>query len=177
MNLLQCPFCGKEIEDDSFYCDQCGEELKICPSGHGFKQGKRCNKCGTELVEAKSAADNQAPPVVTPPTTTSQPQSTEKRPQITDTVQTPPAEVENVPPQQSDAPEKTIRPTAAPVEPKYLVSNAVNARLELKNGAIIGRRAGDYTNVFGNQGYVSGTHARLQKNVSGVWEIVDLDSS
>ncbi|MCL2154612.1 MAG: FHA domain-containing protein, partial [Leptospirales bacterium] len=64
-----------------------------------------------------------------------------------------------------------------PAEPKYLISDTLNARLELRNGAIIGRKTGDYINVFGNQDYVSRTHARLQKNDAGDWEIVDLDSA
>ena len=127
MDLVKCPFCNKEIEKYFFYCDQCGEELKVCPSGHGFKKGKICSECGTKLVEAKN---HQA----------QQPQTMEAK-------------------------------------PKYLVSAALNARLELKNGAIIGRKAGDYINVFGNQDYVSRTHARVQKNDAGVWEIVDLDSA
>jgi hypothetical protein len=173
MNLLKCPFCGEEIENDSFYCDQCGEELKVCPSGHGFKKGKICSECGTKLVEAKNAAGNQPQPAAaTPPPSQAQAQATNVRPQSTITM--PPVEVENVSPKQAEAVEKTVRPAA---EPKYLVSTALNARLELKNGAIIGRKTGDYVNVFGNQGYVSGTHARVQKNAAGAWEIVDLDSS
>jgi len=149
MNTVKCPFCGKEIENDSFYCDQCGEELKTCPSGHGFKKGKICNECGTRLVEAKNVPQQQETLV----------------------------EARNVPQQQTETVEKTYRPTVDPAEPRYLVSNTLNARFELKNGAIIGRTTGDYVNVFGKQGYVSRTHARVQKNDAGAWEIVDLDSA
>ena len=127
MNTVNCPFCSKEIENDSFYCDQCGQELRVCPS-HGFKKGKICSECGTKLVEAKNVADNQTQPTVVG-------------------------------------------------EPRYLISNALNAKLELKNGAVIGRTSGDYINVFANQVYVSRTHARLQKNSAGAWEIVDLESA
>ena len=177
MDLVKCPFCDKEIESDSFYCDLCGKELKICPNGHGFRKGNKCSKCGEELVEAKSATDHPVQPVGTPPPVTPQPQTTD-RPQATQFVNPPPpAPVGNISPPSPGEPERTIRPTAAPAEPKHLVSNALNARLALRDGAIIGRRAGDYVNVFGNQGYVSGTNARLQKNASGAWEIVDLDST
>ena len=180
MNLLKCPFCGEEIENDSFYCDQCGEELKVCPSGHGFKKGKICSECGTKLVEAKNAAGNQPQPVANTQSqpvsaTPTPPQATDTRPQLPNTI--PSVDVENVPPKQAETAEKTVRPTTASVEPKYLVSTALNARLELKNGAVIGRKTGDYVNLFGSQGYVSGTHARVQKNAAGAWEIVDLDSS
>lgn len=129
MELLRCPFCDKEIESDSFYCDQCGQELRICSHGHGFKKGKICTECGNPLTAAKDAAS----PVV--------------------------------------------RPDVQPIEPKFLVNNALNARLQLLDGAVIGRRAGNYVHVFGSQSYVSGTHARLQRNGTGDWEITDLDST
>jgi len=171
MDLVKCPFCGKEIENDSFYCDQCGEEMKLCPT-HGFKKGKVCSDCGTKLVEAKNASTGQAQPVATQgPSPSIQNPNLQSSPQATFAGQ--PSQ-----PASQPSPEATVRPGAAPpAVPKYLVSNAINARLDLRNGAIIGRRAGDYIHVFGNQGYVSGTHARIQQNAAGVWEIVDLDST
>ncbi|MGD9898963.1 MAG: FHA domain-containing protein [Calditrichaceae bacterium] len=36
-----CPYCLKEIDDDSAYCDQCGGELFVCPV---------CGKTGREMV-------------------------------------------------------------------------------------------------------------------------------
>lgn len=157
MDLVKCPFCDKEIEKDSFYCDQCGQELKICPT-HGFKKGKICNECGTKLVEAKNAAGEFS-----------------AAPQPTSPAVAAPAQPLGAAPE--DAPEKTVRPVAVPAEPKCLVSGALNARLDLRDGAVVGRRTGDYTNVFAGQGYVSGSHARLQRNGAGQWEVVDLDSS
>ena len=75
-------------------------------------------------------------------------------------------------------PEKTMRPgVSVPPLPVRLVCSAAGIRLGLGNGAVIGRRKGDYVSAFASQGYVSGTHARLQKSASGQWEIVDLDST
>ncbi|GHT52769.1 hypothetical protein AGMMS49982_13870 [Bacteroidia bacterium] len=164
MELVKCPFCGKEIENDSFYCDQCGELLKVCPT-HGFKKGKICSDCGTKLVDATDADITVAPSVTQQPVT-QQP------------VTPPQSTIGGVPPDfsQDAAAEKTVRPTVA-AEPKQLVSQQLNARLELTNQAIIGRKAGNFTAVFGSQNYVSGTHARLQQSAAGTWEIVDLDSS
>lgn len=127
--MVKCPFCDKEIESDSFYCDQCGQELKICSHGHGFKKGKICTECGTPLTEAKDIASPD------------------------------------------------VNPDIQPIEPTFLVNTALNTRLHLSDGAVIGRRVGDYLHVFGSQGYVSGTHARLQRNGLGGWEIIDLDST
>jgi pSer/pThr/pTyr-binding forkhead associated (FHA) protein len=63
------------------------------------------------------------------------------------------------------------------VEPTSFVGKTLNARLDLKHGAVIGRTTGDYLSVFAIQSYVSGTHARIQKNPNGRWEIVDLGST
>lgn len=196
METAKCPFCNNEIESDSFYCDQCGEELKICPT-HGFKKGKICGECGTRLVEAKNAGGHPAspPPQPTSPSADGAPvQPQPAAPQTTSTggsVVPPPVDapsavplpVETIPvaPPVEVAPaaaaEKTVRPAPAPAEPKCLVSAALNARLDLRDGAVVGRRAGDYTHVFASQGYVSGTHARLQRNGAGQWEVVDMGSS
>ena len=160
MNIVKCPFCEKEIENDSFFCDQCGEELKVCPSGHGFKKGKICSECGTKLVEAKNCQTQQSDAAMP-----SQPQQSNATYQQT------------VPHREIETAERSIRTTVISAEPKYLISSSLNARLELRNGAIIGRKIGDYIHVFGNQGYVSRTHARVQKNITDVWEIVDLNST
>ena len=37
------------------------------------------------------------------------------------------------------------------VEPKHLVNNTLNARLQLLDGAVIGRRTGNYVDVFGRR--------------------------
>jgi hypothetical protein len=140
--MINCPFCNQEIENDSFFCDQCGKELMICPNGHGIKKGKFCTQCTTQtaLVPAKDFQPHPNPP------------QKEESVKQADVVQT------------------------GNNAPKFLVNAALNARLELKNGAIVGRRTGDYVNVFASQGYVSGTHARIEQNGND-WQIVDLDSS
>jgi hypothetical protein len=129
MEFNKCPYCNKEIESDSLYCDQCGQELRICTHGHGFKRGKICSECGKPLILAKDVSHTKDP---------------------------------------------TKQQT---VEPKHLVNNTLNARLQLLDGAVIGRRTGNYVDVFGSQGYVSGSHARLQRSASGEWSIIDLDST
>lgn len=53
---MKCYHCKSEIDNDSLYCDQCGERIYICPkcgiAGKG--EGKRCGQCGTQLVAAGS---------------------------------------------------------------------------------------------------------------------------
>ncbi len=51
---MYCAFCKAEIEDDSFYCDQCGREILICPKCNKPGKGKICTQDGTTLITAKS---------------------------------------------------------------------------------------------------------------------------
>ena len=50
---MKCPFCKATIDEDSWFCDQCGKELKFCPECHQPKRGTECPACGADLVSAK----------------------------------------------------------------------------------------------------------------------------
>jgi len=52
--MMICPFCKANIDDDSFFCDQCGKEIFICPKCNRPGKGKMCIFDGTPLVPAKS---------------------------------------------------------------------------------------------------------------------------
>lgn len=51
---MECPFCNQYIDDDSFFCDQCGQELMVCPVCKKPGKGKACIYDGNKLVAAKS---------------------------------------------------------------------------------------------------------------------------
>lgn len=48
-----CPFCGALIADDSIFCDQCGEHLRVCPQCGEYGKGKFCKHCGVPMQEAE----------------------------------------------------------------------------------------------------------------------------
>ncbi|WP_291529068.1 FHA domain-containing protein [Bacteroides sp. UBA939] len=223
--LVNCPKCRVEIESDSYYCDQCGVELYMCPQCRVFGKGKRCTLCGQPLVSAKDSGSGVEQPGApsssvgmgnsgnntagktfpgtaagtasmpggqavsgTPANPVASVSGTSANP-VPSAVSPTPSPAASVPPQPVESPvqppapstfepEKTMRPgvVAAP-GPTRLVCSAARIRLELGDGAVIGRRQGDYVSAFASQGYVSGSHARLQKNPSGKWEVVDLDST
>lgn len=50
---MKCPFCKEIIDDDSYFCDQCGKELRFCPECGKPKQGNTCPACGADLVSGK----------------------------------------------------------------------------------------------------------------------------
>ncbi len=44
--MILCPKCKAEIEDKSWFCDQCGIELRYCSSCGKVGKGNRCTNCG-----------------------------------------------------------------------------------------------------------------------------------
>lgn len=191
--MQTCPKCKQLIEDDSWFCDQCGTELMVCPSCRTIKRGMTCNQCGTKLVTAKAFAQNGGS--VKDPTT----------PPVGNTQNVGPSPTPNVNPNPNSQPhtgfvgqhtpntgqpiadmnsDRTMRPGATPpppprqpqAKPGHLVCQNPSIRLGIGDGAIIGRR-GSYAQAFAGQGYVSGNHARLQYNACGQFEVVDLGST
>ena len=69
---MQCPSCKETIDDDSCYCDQCGEQILVCSVCGRPGKGKRCKFDGKELIPATGGAST---PTVQPPGTQTLPQS------------------------------------------------------------------------------------------------------
>ena len=199
--MQTCPKCKQLIEDDSWFCDQCGTELMVCPSCRTIKRGMTCNQCGTKLVTAKAFAQNggSVKDPTTPPVGNTQNVGPSPTPNVnSNPVSQPPTGFvgqhtpntgqQVVTPGQPIADmntDRTMRPGATPppppprqpqAKPGHLVCQNPSIRLGIGDGAIIGRR-GSYAQAFAGQGYVSGNHARLQYNASGQFEVVDLGST
>ena len=51
---MKCPHCKEQIDDDSRYCDQCGQALMFCPDCGRPKHGTECPACGANLVDAST---------------------------------------------------------------------------------------------------------------------------
>lgn len=152
--LVNCPKCRVEIESDSYYCDQCGVELYICPQCHVFGKGKRCTQCGQPLVSAKATAgDSSSKDRSVAPIPAGQPASggaANFAPSSANQVVSPVcpstssvnSSASPVSPVSSE-PEKTMRPGVSAVPlPVRLVCSAAGIRLGLGNGVVIGRRKG-----------------------------------
>lgn len=199
--MQTCPKCKQLIEDDSWFCDQCGTELMVCPSCRTIKRGMTCNQCGTKLVTAKAFAQNggSVKDPTTPPVGNTQNVGPSPTPNVnSNPIPQPPTGFVGQPMPNTGQPmpntgqpiadmntDRTMRPGATPppppprqpqAKPGHLVCQNPSIRLGIGDGAIIGRR-GSYAQVFAGQGYVSGNHARLQYNASGQFEVVDLGST
>ena len=51
--MIICPFCKEEIEDRSYYCDQCGQALSYCTSCGHVGTGRLCTYCGGIMQSAQ----------------------------------------------------------------------------------------------------------------------------
>ena len=173
MSQMQpCPHCGADIESDSWYCDQCANELMKCPQCGRFCKGKFCARCGVPTVKASAAASQQQPQ--------QQPQQPQQQQQPQQpTYQQPtyqqPAARPTTNPQQPMPGTGTSIPGMGGPAPQALVCRAMNVRLPLMSGAVIGRVNGQYAAQMGAFQYVSGTHARIDFDGAG-WTITDLGS-
>jgi pSer/pThr/pTyr-binding forkhead associated (FHA) protein len=156
-NMKKCPHCQAEIEADSFFCDQCGNELKICLDCGTFVRGKFCSNCRSRnIVFAKDADSASAP---------SEPESTPK------TVE---KEYQHQPqPLQQQAPAADMQTISAlqgiNCDDTIVLDNAITEYT-------IGRKTGEFTAIFGSQNFVSRQHAKLINSTEG-WQVVDLGST
>lgn len=205
--MQTCPKCKQLIEDDSWFCDQCGTELMVCPSCRTIKRGMTCNQCGTKLVTAKAFAQNggSVKDPTTPPVGNTQNVGPSPTPNVnSNPIPQPPTGFVGQPMpntgqhmpntgQQVVTPgqpiadmntDRTMRPGATPPPPPRQ-PQAKPGHLVCQNPSIrlgigdgaIIGRRGSYAQAFAGQGYVSGNHARLQYNASGQFEVVDLGST
>ncbi|MBQ8606573.1 MAG: FHA domain-containing protein [Bacteroidaceae bacterium] len=148
-----CPKCKSEIDADSFYCDQCGQEIRYCSSCRTLGKGNRCTRCGQIMIPASVCQKEPVHDYVYPDTTSVQ--------------------LAGIAPL-----DKTLSITSSKMPTLILSNGSLGIRIEGIDGAIIGRRNGAYQQFFAQCPYVSGTHARIAFDVTlGEWTYTDLNSS
>ena len=148
--MIICPTCKEEIDNDSHFCDQCGQALLFCDRCGNVGVGRRCTKCGGMMV-ARSNGSAEGVPGMS--------ESLKMEMAVTGSLRGN---------QQQNG-------NGIPV--LTLANDSLNIRIVGINGAIIGRRTGPYSHFFEKYPYVSGTHAQLKYAVNTGWCIVDKHSS
>jgi len=194
-----CPSCKSDIDRDSFFCDQCGNEILICPTCKNPGKGKRCTQDGGKLIPAKDSGTQQ--------TTTNTQTAEYIKPAATEAQPTAQPQYQkhfvgtNIPVPQPGGPTATSKPDAdSDYEPSYvgsktpftqqasaspgpegnlltLKNNTLGIKIDLQNGDIIGRKAGGFTSVFGKLNQISGKHAQILFDSARGFSIMDLGSS
>ena len=155
---MDCPSCKNSIDDDSFFCDQCGSELYTCPKPRCAKlgkAGKACSDHGLKLVSVKDASPGG-------------------------TVSLQPAAAAATSPSTSAAASLAAAP-AAPRAP----SAATARRLRLHSpehgidirpaaGDVLGRVNGPHVGVLSRFAQVSSSHLEIGQAGDGGWWAKDL---
>lgn len=156
--MIICPKCKEEIEDDSHYCDQCGQELVFCSNCGRVGMGRRCTQCGGLMISYDEWHKQLQQP---------------RQASITDSV------FSFIP---TNTP-SVRKPEGAEVAaqngiPQLTLYNPMlDIRMVGVNGAVIGRRQGPYQQFFEGNMYISGVHAQLIYKSDSGWCIIDKHSS
>ena len=159
--MIICPNCKEEIDDDSHFCDQCGQALLYCNRCGRVGMGRRCTNCGGLMVSSEEYQRVLAGNTAYASTTSARMVSQEN-------IQT------SIP---VTGGQPIIRPNVLSMPGLVLFNSSLNIRIEGVNGAVIGRRQGPYAQFFQNNMYVSGVHAQLKYNAGTGWSITDKHSS
>jgi hypothetical protein len=147
--MIICPTCKEEIDNDSHFCDQCGQALLFCDRCGNVGVGRRCTHCGGLMVAPKNAPGEGIPGM------------SESLKMEMDT----------------SGSMRGNQQQANGIPVLTLANDSLNIRIVGINGAIIGRRTGPYSHFFDKYPYVSGTHAQLKYSINTGWCVVDKHSS
>lgn len=161
--MIICPSCKEDIEDDSHYCDQCGQALQFCSSCGRVGMGRRCTFCGALMISPDEYQQKQNAP---------------KQPSVAEVVSvgmTQGGAVSRRAAVGSDLLQQSPMPAGIPTLTLY--NPSLDIRLVGINGAVIGRRQGPYQQLFESNMFISGVHAQLIYKPDAGWCIIDKHSS
>lgn len=155
--MIICPSCREEIEEDSHYCDQCGQELVYCSNCERVGMGRRCTQCGGLMISVDELLKQRQAP--------------RSQTSMSDMVLSLRQETSRRAPEGSQMPVQNGIPTLT------LYNPTLDIRMVGVNGAVIGRRQGPYQQLFDGNMYISGVHAQLIYKPDTGWNIIDKHSS
>jgi hypothetical protein len=161
--MIICPNCKEEIEDDSHYCDQCGQALLYCKNCGRVGIGRRCTQCGGIMIMPEEFQRMNERTGYSSLMSASMSQGMLTSNSIGNN------SYGSMP--------MTQRPAAQGIPVLTLYNTSLNIHIQGINGAVIGRRQGPYTQYFSQHMYVSGVHAQLKYNAGSGWCVVDKHSS
>jgi len=158
MNMIQCPECKQDIDNDSGFCDQCGKQILVCSKCKRPGKGKRCIIDGSELVPNNQSGSSTASDTSDPATIN------------IDSTQPPPVQ-----PPAPQPPPAQASPGAGLSSDKIILSGQ-GITIEVSNGDVLGRSKGPHAAVLGRFSVISGSHCKIIKTAAG-WSIEDLGST
>ena len=162
--MIICPNCKEEIDDDSHYCDQCGQMLTYCEKGGRAGMGRRCTSSGGLVLSADDYQRRGSNSIsVSMSMGMSQGFLSSSQRYLNTT---------------GNRPVNASHSQRGGMPPQLLLYNdSLGIRIIGINGGVIGRRQGPYVQFFQQQKYMSGVHAQLMFYPETGWHIVDKHSS
>ena len=158
--MIICPNCREEIEDNSNFCDQCGQALLYCNRCGRVGMGRRCTSCGGLMVTAEERESGADARLSISASVSARYTSQRVAPSI------------------SSMPTGGVASRSPHGIPMLTLSNpSLNIRIDGINGAVIGRKQGPYVQYFQQNMFVSGVHAQLKYKADTGWCITDKHSS
>ena len=157
--MIVCPNCREEIEDDSHYCDQCGQELVYCSNCGRVGMGRRCTHCGGLMIDVDELLSQRNAPKQS---MTGMGISVVTQGQVSE---------------RSGMDAMPAIPVQNGIPTLTLYNPTLNIRMVGINGAVIGRRQGPYQQLLEGNMYISGVHAQLIYKPDSGWNIIDKLSS
>lgn len=144
---MQCPFCKSDIDNDSFYCDQCGKEILICPKCNKPGKGKICTRDGTRLITMKSKITGTAAGIVVSAVVSS-------------------ASAQNLGPT-----------TVLDKSELRLINKNLGLDIKIEKDVLLGRATGDFIDIFSKHPTVSSRHLQINFDLKKGWLVTDLGST
>lgn len=160
--MIICPNCREEIEEESHFCDQCGQELVYCSSCGRVGMGRRCTHCGSLMVSADEIIQKR---------------QESRRTSISYTSNSLVNSIVQDLNQSQRKPEGHDMPVMSGIPTLTLYNPTLDIRMVGVNGAVIGRKQGPYQQLFVDNMYISGLHAQLIYKPDIGWCIIDKHSS
>ena len=160
--MIICPNCREEIEEESHFCDQCGQELVYCSSCGRVGMGRRCTHCGSLMVSADEIIQKR---------------QESRRTSISYTANSLVNSIVQDLNQSQRKPEGHDMPVMSGIPTLTLYNPTLDIRMVGVNGAVIGRKQGPYQQLFVDNMYISGLHAQLIYTPDIGWCIIDKHSS
>ena len=162
--MIICPNCKEEIEEKSYFCDQCGQELSYCTNCGRVGKGRRCTHCGGLMASPDDLEKNNSNVSKSVVALKAAKES------FSFVTQSSARSVE------TDDSEQSVV-TKAGIPTLTLYNPSLDIRMVGINGAVIGRRQGPYQQLFEGNMFISGVHAQLVYKPDTGWCIIDKHSS
>ena len=176
--MIICPNCKEEIDDNSHFCDQCGQALLYCERCGRVGMGRRCTSCGSMMLSAGDFLDRpgnggnmSVSASVSVRQVSQRSFATSSRGGVATSTRG------AITTSSRGGVMGGVMQPGATMPQLMLFNDSLGIRIMGINGAVIGRKQGPYVQFFRQQGYVSGVHAQLLYRQDTGWNIVDKGSS